>query len=279
LMAWVKLHTDILGDPKLMRATRKGARHLVLLPWVIAFAKHADDDGRLSVNGEPAEPDDIAQLLPGITKNQVKNCLFELQSLGILVEDAGFLAFSRWDVRAGKASDSKEATRERQRVKRDRVRGHADVTRDVTRDSRAGHSLDLEVDKEKEPEKEKDPASGADNGAGGKRPNWVGVLGDDWRNLRRGVPPYPTIGKQLKPLHDEHGSEVLRAAWLVFLESQKAQYGIPYFARNFGDFLPNGPIRSPPSDAGKRWNAGEATFRNARAALGMDDPKRGGTAA
>lgn len=277
-MAWVKLHTDILSDPKLMRAARKGARHLMLLPWLIAFAKHAEDDGRLSVNGEPAEPDDIANLIPNCTRNQVKNALDELAGLGILVKDGGFLAFSRWDVRAGKASDSKEATRDRKRQQRVRSIGHAGLTPDVTRDSRSSHSLDKEVEKEKEKEKEVEPApDGA--AAVNARPNWVAEFGDDYRRIRRGVPSYPTIGKSIKPLIDEHGLAVVRPAWLRFLESQKAQYGVPWFARNFGDFLGDG--RAPPNGIanGKRWNAGEATFRNARAALGLDEPNGEGNAA
>ena len=190
-MAWVKLHTDILGDPKLMRATRKGARHLVLLPWIIAFAKHADDDGRLTVNSEPAEPDDIAQLIPGATRTQVKNCLEELKSIGVLVEDGSVLTFSRWDVRAGRASDSKDATRERKRQQRLRSKGHGDVTRDTPVTSRNGHALEKEKEEEKEKEVEKRGPPAAAVG----RQNWVTELAEDWRRNRRGRPPIGTIGK------------------------------------------------------------------------------------
>lgn len=281
-MAWVKLHTDILSDPKLMRAARKGARHLVLLPWLLAFAKHADDEGRLSVNGEPAEPEDIAETIPFCTRNQVERAISELKTLGILIEDGSFLAFARWDVRAGGWSDTKEATRDRKRRQRLKGKSHDSDTNDVTRDnpvtSRDGHKQ-IEKEKEKEKEVEKNPVAPDGAVAGNARPNWVSDFGDDYRRVRRGTPSYPTIGKSIKPLIDEHGVAVVRPAWLRFLESQKAQYGVPYFARNFGDFLD--PTRAPPNGIanGKRWNAGEATFRNARAALGLDEPNGEGNAA
>jgi hypothetical protein len=46
-MTWAKLYTDILSDPKLMRAARLGHEQLQLLPWFVVFAKQADDRGRL----------------------------------------------------------------------------------------------------------------------------------------------------------------------------------------------------------------------------------------
>lgn len=91
-------------------------------------------------------------------------------------------------------------------------------------------------------------------------------LGDDWKRIRRGKPPYPHIGAELKPLYGEHGIDVLRPAWLRFLQSEKAQYGVRYFATHFGDFLE--PARSPPNGTPGRYNAGEATFRNAQNIFG-----------
>jgi hypothetical protein len=80
----------------------------------------------------------------------------------------------------------------------------------------------------------------------GRRPNWVTELGEDWKRIRRGSPPYGQIGAELKTLHAEHGIEVLRAAWVRFLESPKAQFGVPFFARNLGDFLePPMAVASP----------------------------------
>ena len=119
-MAWCKLHTDIIGDPKLLRAARKGARHLHWLPWLIAFAKAADDDGRLTVNGEPAEPEDIAPQLPGATIDSVRLCMDELESISVLYRDMdGALAFTQWEARSGRrASEDGEAVAERVRKHR-----------------------------------------------------------------------------------------------------------------------------------------------------------------
>lgn len=120
---WVKLWTDILDDPKLIRACREGAQHLVLLPWLLAFAKRADDDGRLTVNGFPAEPEDIARSIPGTSPRKVAASLAELEAIGVLkVDSSGARFFASWEVRAGKPSDSKEAIAERVRQHRERQR-------------------------------------------------------------------------------------------------------------------------------------------------------------
>lgn len=108
--------------------------------------------------------------------------------------------------------------------------------------------------------------------------NWVTVLGDDWHRIRLGRAPYGQIGRNLKPLYDEYGLDRLRAAWLRFLESQKAQFGVRWFSENLGDFLSDAAATTAAAN-GKRWNAGEATFRNARAALGLDEPNGEGNAA
>lgn len=121
---FAKLHVDILDDPKLMRAVRKGAKHLHWLPWLIVFAKRADDDGRLTVDGYPAEPDDIARSIPNATKKPIAGALRELEQLGVLTrESSGALRFAAWDVRAaGKISDSREAVAARVRAHRERKR-------------------------------------------------------------------------------------------------------------------------------------------------------------
>ena len=109
-MPWVKLHTEILGDEKLMRAARKGAKRLDLLPWLIAFAAKAGDDGRLTVNGEPAEPQDIAEKIPGVRAISVEQCIESCRAIDILVLDSdGSLRFAAWKRRAGKPSDLKES--------------------------------------------------------------------------------------------------------------------------------------------------------------------------
>lgn len=160
-MAFVKLHTDIIGDAKLLRAARKGSTALLWLPWLLVFAKSSEDNGRLTVNREPAEPDDIAPLIPGATKKQIAQCMRELEDIGILVRDGDVLRFKRWDARAGKDSDTRDATRNRKRLQREREsreREHAEsrvTERDMSRDlSRDGHAVEKEKEKEKEKEQE-----------------------------------------------------------------------------------------------------------------------------
>lgn len=137
MMAWLKLHTDILADPKLMRAGRRGATHLVLLPWLLAFAKAANKDGALTVNDEPAEPEDLAALIPATTAEQVQAAIEELTTLRILERDpaTGIYRFTTWGTRQSKPkpSDAPEAVRERVRKTRERKR-HANVSPPVTPD-------------------------------------------------------------------------------------------------------------------------------------------------
>lgn len=129
---YAKLWTDILGDEKLMRAARKGAKHLVILPWLFAFAKKVDDNGRLTVDGEPAEPDDISALIPGVTPRQVAACFEELERIKVLVrDDDGALCLAAWEHRSGsgsKPSDAPESVA-------DRVRKHRQRKRQATADS------------------------------------------------------------------------------------------------------------------------------------------------
>lgn len=162
-MPWVKLHTDILGDTKLMRAARKGEKGLELLPWLFAFAGAAGDDGRLTVAGEPAEAIDIAAKIPGVKAAAVAECMFSAQRIGVLVDDGGgVLRFAAWDHRAGKPSDRPENVRERVQRHRDRKRAeraqatHVDTP--ASSDGIAlrnaspvtpGHAIEGEEDREK----------------------------------------------------------------------------------------------------------------------------------
>lgn len=127
-MTWVKLHDDILGDPKLIRAVRAGHAQLVLLPWLLVFAKQSEDGGRLSVGGLPADPEDIAHQLPGVAAGDVAVALESLLAIGVLVRQDEFLVFDRWASRQEKPSDSKAAIRERVKKHRaltnDRVKNH-----------------------------------------------------------------------------------------------------------------------------------------------------------
>lgn len=143
-MPWAKLHTDILGDPKLMRAARNGMKGLELLPWIIAFAKEADDGGRLSVGEEPAEPVDIANLVPGISAKRLAISLENLEAIGVLLRDSdNYLRFSAWERRSGaKSSDSAESVRERVAAHRKRQREAREAQALATStDSASGNAL------------------------------------------------------------------------------------------------------------------------------------------
>lgn len=143
-MPWAKLHTDILGDPKLMRAARNGMKGLELLPWIIAFAKEADDGGRLSVGEEPAEPVDIANLVPGISAKRLAISLENLEAIGVLLRDSdNYLRFSAWERRSGaKSSDSAESVRERVAAHRKRQREAREAQALATStDSTSGNAL------------------------------------------------------------------------------------------------------------------------------------------
>ncbi len=153
---FAKLWTDILSDPKLLRAARKGAKHLHLLPWLIAFAKLADDNGRLSVNGEPAEPEDIADGIPCVTPRQVAQCIAELEQLGILVLSEGddVVRFATWEQRnRAKKSDSAEAIRDRVAKHRKRKRDGDDGSGNALQGG-VTKTTEQEIEQEKEKERE-----------------------------------------------------------------------------------------------------------------------------
>lgn len=156
-LTWCKLHTDLLHDAKLMRGTRKGAKHLALLPWLLVWARAHDptDAGRLLVGSAPAEPEDIAAAIPGVSAAQVRACIDGLRSLGVLVADPdGVQRFARWDGRSGrdsgKPSDAPQAVRERVRKHREKQRGNAP---DET-PGNAGNALRNAIDREEEIELE-----------------------------------------------------------------------------------------------------------------------------
>jgi hypothetical protein len=123
-MSWVKLHDDILADPKLLRAARAGHQHLVLLPWLLVFARHANDGGRISVGQTAADPHDIAHQLPGVDLSAVSACLKSLTDIGVLSPDPdGCLRFVKWQERQAKPSAAKSAVAERVRNHRQKKKG------------------------------------------------------------------------------------------------------------------------------------------------------------
>jgi hypothetical protein len=170
---YARLWTDVLGDPKLMRAVDEGAKHLMFLPWLIAFAKRADASGRLEIAGKPATSRQIARDIPNATPRAVDRCQRELRTIGILTNDPdGCFRFASWDFRnSSKASDSKEAIAERVRKHRDRkkadvtpngnaLQGVTDVT-DVT--SRRVESREKRGESREKRDKKKAGSSGKDS--------------------------------------------------------------------------------------------------------------------
>jgi hypothetical protein len=66
---------------------------------------------------------------------------------------------------------------------------------------------------------------------------WLTPYWDDWIARFGGKPPGGALAKTLKPLHDEHGETVVRAAWRRFLTENNAQYiSIPKFGMTFGSW-------------------------------------------
>jgi hypothetical protein len=157
---FAKLWTDILSDPKLLRGARKGAKQLHLLPWLIAFAKHADDSGRLTVNGDPAEPEDIAHTIPCVTPRQVAQCIAELEELGVLVrtdDETEAVRFSAWEERnRSKKSDSPDAIRERVSKHRQKKRASKTEVVETATHSHSGNAFPGGVTKATEQEQEKE---------------------------------------------------------------------------------------------------------------------------
>jgi hypothetical protein len=153
-VAWAKLHTDILGDDKLLAAHDEGARHLLLLPWLIAFAKRADDEGRITTGGAPAKPSIVARLIPGATDRTVKSALDELASISVLVRDPdGAFRFRNWEKRSGqKGSDTPASIHER-------------VTRYRNKKKREGNALHVTEGNAREVEKEEEKEADTDTDA------------------------------------------------------------------------------------------------------------------
>lgn len=131
-MLWVKLWADMLGDPKLIRAERLGAKELLLLPWLLLWAARGDDDGRLTLSGVPLDPIDLARDIPGATAKRVERAICELTEIGVLTRDHdGAMRFVKWKERAGsKPSETREAWKERQQTHRLRKKEAAGI--DVT---------------------------------------------------------------------------------------------------------------------------------------------------
>lgn len=164
MLTWCKLHTDVLGDAKLQRAVRKGARGFVVLPWLIVWARAHDetDAGRLVLGGEPADPEDVVAQIPDpdVTAEQVAACMASCEAIGVLERDAdGVLRFAAWAERSGRAStrpsDRPEAVRERVRQHRERKRQQGQPGQQASpatrsNDRNALRNEQIEIEKERE---------------------------------------------------------------------------------------------------------------------------------
>lgn len=220
-MAWAKLHTDILGDPKLMRAARKGARELLYLPWLIAFAKEADDNGRLTVGGERADAVDISALIPGGTPKAVTAAIASLVSIGVLVEADGALCFAQWETRSGgKPSDSPSAIGER--VARHRAKQRETPAPDngnalpVTPGNALHETPSNATEKRRGEERREEKKRGEENDAAPRKekspaPVWLDTLLSRWE-ARVGKTTPAAIKRELGGSVAVHGEEPILAA-------------------------------------------------------------------
>lgn len=224
-MAWVKLHDDILGDPKLMRAARTGGRELVILPWLLAFASKAADQGRLSVGGGAADAEDIAYQIPGVTAEQVSQALNTLLAIDVLEQDEdGCLRFVKWEDRQAKPSSTKSAVLERVHKHRAKVKRSQKNERNtdaalqgVTEGVNGVASMPQNgsvtpcnaTDKKREEEKreEKTAPSGAEPRP--TRETWVTDGVTLWTSLV-GTIPHVQFGAALKPIVTLHGWPAVR---------------------------------------------------------------------
>jgi hypothetical protein len=232
-MPWAKLHTDILGDPKLMRAARKGARDLIYLPWLIAFAKLADDAGRLTVGEDPAEAADIAPLIPGASVKSVAVALASLESIGILARDDGALRFTRWEVRSeAKPSDSASAIGERVKRFRDKQRNADSNALPETPSNALRETLDNATEKRREEEKREEERRGERNGADAPPsrplravPAWLVTLGAQWES-RVGTATPAALRRLLGGAVAMHGESAIAKAVDLYA-SERIEQGKP----------------------------------------------------
>ena len=270
-MAWAKLHTDILGDRKLMRAAREGATGLHLLPWLIAFAKQADDDGRLTVGEEPANPVDIAETIPGVTPKMVGECLTSLTKIGVLVTDSDgkTLRLAAWERRSGtKPSDNPE--RIHARVKAHRERKSKEDNEAVTPRNALHHPRRNATEKKREREEQN---RGDENPSPRKAAadTWVTPFADAWRSRFGGD---LLIGKAVRPLaglgatDPDARPEVLRR-WGIYLAATTdgVYASAQKFAETYGQWEQPPPPKPNGNGNGNRPGIANRVFAKAEHAL------------
>lgn len=92
--------------------------------------------------------------------------------------------------------------------------------------------------------------------------DWVQILCALWKTHRKGRVPRERIESELAELHSEVGTATLEQAALRFLTSPKAQYGVSFFAANFGDFLgERTPVTTTIPTKADRLRAQQAALR------------------
>ncbi len=277
MTAWAKVHTDIIGDKKLLRAARRGAKHLHLLPWLIVFAKAANDDGRLSVGGLPADAEDLAEGIPGVTAAMMAACCHELAAAGVEVltrDQDGAWRLAAWEKRQAKPSAHPSRILERVRRYRDKsrksrkslsdanVQGVTPVTPPCNAECNAqGNAIEGEGEGEGEREKNNYgagttpatplatalaalPAAPLAESAS-KPPTALHLLAEDWQAIIGGVPSFDRIGRTrtaIRKAHPEVGDPQIREAWQRYLrahvEAGRTIYANPQdFAARFRPWL------------------------------------------
>jgi hypothetical protein len=262
-MGWVKLHDDILSDPKLMRAARSPhGQGLVLLPWFLAFASKAADRGRLSVGLVPAEPEDLAYQIPGVTAAQVESALLALVAIGVLKADEdGCLMFAKWESRQAKPSTSKSAIRDRVAKHRNKKKGSntpkalqgvtPPVTEGVTEPEKADvtpcNATDKKRGEEKRGEAEENSSAIAEPAIVlTRRPRpprakeesapWMGRLNGVWKGHYGGNLPTGSA-TLLRPVVGDVGEEEAASRLDTYLDSTDAQYvSLRQFAAKHGAY-------------------------------------------
>jgi hypothetical protein len=230
-MAWAKLHTDILGDPKLMRAARKGGRELVYLPWFIAFAKLADDGGRLTVGGEPADPVDISDLIPEATARRVSTALKSLEAIGVLLRDNdGALRFARWDVRSeAKPSDSPSAIAERVKRHREKQRNADGNALHETPSNALHETPDNATEKRRGEEKREEKKRGEARGADAPPPAWLPAIRARWQTRVGRITP-AVLTRELSAVVELHGEPAVLTAIDAYADARLEQGKPPKLA-------------------------------------------------
>jgi hypothetical protein len=265
-LSWGKIPLALLGHPAVRRAEREGHRGLEWMPWIILFAILADDDGRLTVGRQAAEPQDIAPLLPGATLAAVRTCLGSMRKLGFLLEKRGGVLQLSDEMRcfsSGKPSDQPDAVRKRVAKHRDRKRAHASSeTPAVT----PGNALHVTPEKRREDETRGDKNNpSASDTAAGKHETWLTPYADLWRKHYGGD---MSIGPAIRPLaklRAEHGDEETLRRWGHYLANTSGNFAnAARFAATWGTWIEPTPL-SPPRNAKK--SAAEQSIANTAVAL------------